>query len=147
MAIDKISEIIDYLNKKEMEEFQTFSNHKKAMSIFKHFVGYYKEQEKSFKAKDKSVKDRSDVETERHFTLASKQLKSLSKDEVVDYLQLIKEKLSKVVENNNENNLVGNSLLFRTIVRQLPSTKGSEVESLRNDIMNLLDELNFQLEK
>ena len=147
MSQDTLEKIINHLNEKEMETFKTFSADKKANSIYKRFVGYYACFNKSSKAKNENERVRIDIDAERHFALATKQLRSLDQEERFVYLRLIKTKIEHAVKNNDKDRLVLTNMLFGTILRQIPNDLTSEEVVVFEEIKNLMDELTAQLEQ
>ena len=147
MSKDKLSELIAHLNNSAMSEFESFSSSKKARSIYKHFVDYYSFQEKAYRAKLDTDKDRFGVEEERHFSLAVRQLKSLSDIELRDYLNVVIDHVKKIIEGNIDKKLLFNKMLFGTILRQLPDIMSEENEILRNTLVERVEEFDNMLER
>ena len=103
--------------------------------------------DKVSKAKTDEEKDRLDIQAERLFALAVRQVKSLSESELTDYLSHIESRLSKALETKDDVRLLSSRMLFGTIIRQLPESLLEYQQPIRDRIDGLMDEFGNQFER
>ena len=144
---DKTMELLEYINKSDMERFDAASPKRKAQIILKNFQNYKMNQSKLARAKTEEEKDAFTVHIERFWLLANKQVRSLDDAEMTVYLSAIQDKLSKVIAAQNDDKLLENKLFFGTILRQLPQDMTAENMSSRDSLQEMLSSLDYSFEK
>ena len=143
---DKVSELIDYLNKNDMKVFEELTSSKKVRMVYNNFVSYYNYIDKAYKAKSETDRDRFALEQDRFFSLALKQVNLLNNQEKSMYLKLVHTKLQQTLDKVQDFKVVDKMMLFGTIVRQLPKDINEEDTEIKNSIENMFQELNNRLE-
>ena len=144
---DKTMELLEYINKSDMERFDAASPKRKAQIILKNFQNYKMNQSKLARAKTEEEKDAFTVHIERFWLLANKQVRSLDDAEMTVYLSAIQDKLSKVIAAQNDDKVLDNKLFFGTILRQLPQDMTAENMSSRDSLQEMLSSLDYSFEK
>ena len=140
-------ELLEYINKSDMERFDVASPKRKAQIILKNFQNYKMNQSKLARAKTEEEKDAYTVHIERFWLLANKQVRSLDDAEMTVYLSAIQDKLSKVIAAQNDDKVLDNKLFFGTILRQLPKDMTAENMSSRDSLQEMLSTLDYSFEK
>ena len=144
---DKTMELLEYINKSDMDRFDASSPKRKAQIILKNFQNYKMNQSKLARAKTEEEKDAFTVHIERFWLLANKQVRSLDDAEMTVYLSAIQDKLSKVIAAQNDDKVLDNKLFFGTILRQLPQDMTAENMSSRDSLQEMLSSLDYSFEK
>ena len=144
---DKTMELLEYINKSDMERFDAASPKRKAQIILKNFQNYKMNQSKLARAKTEEEKDAYTVHIERFWLLANKQVRSLDDAEMTVYLSAIQDKLGKVIASQNDDKVLDNKLFFGTILRQLPKDMTAENMSSRDSLQEMLSTLDYSFEK
>ena len=144
---DKTMELLEYINKSDMERFDAASPKRKAQIILKNFQNYKMNQSKLARAKTEEEKDAYTVHIERFWLLANKQVRSLDDAEMTVYLSAIQDKLGKVIASQNDDKVLDNKLFFSTILRQLPKDMTAENMSSRDSLQEMLSSLDYSFEK
>ena len=140
-------ELLEYINKSDMERFDAASPKRKAQIILKNFQNYKMNQSKLARAKTEEEKDAYTVHIERFWLLANKQVRSLDDAEMTVYLSAIQDKLGKVIASQNDDKVLDNKLFFGTILRQLPKDMTAENMSSRDSLQEMLSTLDYSFEK
>ena len=140
-------DFLEYINESDMRVFETVSSKRKAQIVYKNFQNYEFNKRKMELAKREEEKDAYALHVDRFWIIASKQLNSLSEEELTEYLKLVQSEMSKSMKMSKTNEaMLQVKLRFGTIIRRLPSNLTQEQLTIKSEMEGVLSSYFVKIE-
>jgi len=145
--MSKVTDLLAQISESEMKDFVLLSSKKKGATIFNNFKNYHANVDKASRCKSEDVRERYDIQAEKYFSIASKQLKSLSDQELGDYIHVVLSRLTRAMDNINDSNWLTTRMLFGTIINQFPQKLSEENRKQFDLLLEMYERIDHELEK
>ena len=145
--MSKVTELLAQIRESEMKDFYLLSSKKKGATIFNNFKSYHANVDKASRCKSEDVRERYDIQAEKYFSIASRQLETLNEQEVGDYIHVVLSRLSRAMDNINDSNWLSTRMLFRTIINKLPQNLTEENRKQLGLLLEMYERFDHELEK
>ena len=122
-----------------MKKFQAKTPTAKCKAIFDCFALYSKAQNATALTRSKKRMEKLDDSAEINYRLACKQLSMLSESELTMYLTLLRDNMTKAFASAKEEQKLSTRMDYSMRLRHIPANLTSEQQSLRDEMVELLE--------
>lgn len=145
--MSRVTELLAQISESEMKDFMLLSSKKKGATIFGNFKNYRINVDMASRCKSDDLRSRYDIQAEKYFSIASRQLKSLDDSELGDYLHVVSSRLTRAIENIDDSNWLATKMLYTTILNQVPKNLNEDNQQIFRNITDNFNQMDHELEK